>query len=858
MGVGSKGEIMSSEDRLSYPLYHFPPTDVEGFESLAELALDMRWSWNHATDGVWRTLDPTLWELTQNPWVVLQTASRDQIERSLADPAFRKEIDDLLQATRRAAERPVWFQQKHPQAPLTCIAYFSMEFMLSEALPIYSGGLGNVAGDQLKAASDLGVPVLGVGLLYQQGYFRQVIDKDGAQQAFYPYNDPGQLPITPLRRSNGEWVRLEISLPGYSVWLRAWQVQVGRVKLYLLDSNDAANFPAHRGITSELYGGGPELRLKQELLLGIGGWRLLRALGLQPEVCHLNEGHAAFAVLERVWNFMEETGQPFEVALAVTRAGNLFTTHTAVAAGFDRFAPALIEQYLGWYAERRLGIAVHDLLALGRQNPNDSSESFNMAYLAIRGSGAVNGVSRLHGKVSRHLFLSLFPRWPEAEIPVGHVTNGVHMPTWDSSPADDLWTEACGKDRWLGTTETLEQDIRRVSDASLWQFRTAASKSLVEYARERLSRQLAASGASVDAVDEAMHLFDPNALTLGFARRFATYKRPNLLLHDPQRLLRLLSNPQHPVQLIIAGKAHPADQPGQALIQEWIHFIRHPEARPHIIFLSDYDMLLTEQLVQGVDVWINTPRRPWEACGTSGMKVLVNGGINLSELDGWWAEAYSPEVGWALGDGREQGDDPAWDAVEASALYDLLEREVIPEFYTRDQSGVSSAWIKRMRESMARLTPQFSADRAVREYTEQHYLPAAAAYRERAASKGAVGRQLVDWRQAVDREWDRLHFGELRVETDAAHHIFEIEIFLQNLAENAVAVELYANGINGADPERVGMNCVRPLADGSRGGCVYRAVVSTARLARDYTVRVIPHHTGLAVPLESAQILWQR
>ena len=363
------------------------------------------------------SLIPTLWEITHNPWVVLQTVSRDQIERVLANPVFRKSVDDLVQATRQAAKAPAWFQKNHSDAPLTCAAYFSMEFMLSEALPIYSGGLGNVAGDQLKAASDLGVPVVGVGLLYQQGYFRQVIDKDGAQQALYPYNDPGQLPITPLRQPNGEWLRLEIALPGYSVWLRAWQVQVGRVKLYLLDSNDAANFPAHRGITSELYGGGPELRLKQELLLGIGGWRLLRALGIQPEVCHLNEGHAAFAVLERARSFMEETGQPFEVALAVTRAGNLFTTHTAVAAGFDRFAPALIEQYLGGYAQQKLGIALHDLLALGRQNPNDSSENFNMAYLAIRGSGAVNGVSRLHGKVSRRIFLPLFPRWPEDEIP---------------------------------------------------------------------------------------------------------------------------------------------------------------------------------------------------------------------------------------------------------------------------------------------------------------------------------------------------------------------------------------------------------------------------------------------------------
>ena len=466
----------------------FCPADVEGFDSLVELALDMRWSWNHATDEVWRQLDPVLWDLTHHPCDVLQTVSREKIRRVLADPAFRKKIDALVQSKKQAEEAPAWFQQHHPKAPLTCVAYFSMEFMLSEALPIYSGGLGNVAGDQLKAASDLGVPVVGVGLLYQQGYFRQVIDQDGAQQALYPYNDPGQLPITPLRKPNGEWLRLEVALPGYSVWLRAWQVQVGRVKLYLLDSNDAANYPAHRGITSELYGGGPELRLKQELVLGLGGWRLLRALGLQPEVCHLNEGHAAFAVLERARNFMEETGQPFDVALAVTRAGNLFTTHTAVAAGFDRFAPALIEQYLGGYA-RKLGITLHDLLALGRQNPDDPSESFNMAYLAIRGSGAVNGVSRLHGQVSRHLFEPLFPHWPAEEVPVGHVTNGVHMPTWDSAAADDLWTEACGKDRWLGTTETLGQDMRRVSDARLWQFRIAASQSFVAYVRERLSRQ---------------------------------------------------------------------------------------------------------------------------------------------------------------------------------------------------------------------------------------------------------------------------------------------------------------------------------------------------------------------------------
>ncbi len=848
---------MSPRTPVSHPIYNLLPTEIEGFDSLAALALDMRWSWNHATDDVWRGLDPVLWELTQNPWMVLQTVSRDTLERQLADPGFRKKVDDLLNTTRQAAAAPAWFQTEHADAPLTSVAYFSMEFMLSEALPIYSGGLGNVAGDQLKAASDLGVPVVGVGLLYQQGYFRQVIDADGAQQALYPYNDPGQLPIMPLRATNGEWVRFSIALPGYAVWLRAWQVQAGRVHLYLLDSNDPANIPAHRTITSELYGGGTEVRLKQELLLGLGGWRLLGTLGIKPDVCHLNEGHAAFAVLDRARSFMEDTGHPFDVALSATRAGNLFTTHTPVAAGFDQFSPALIEQYLGDYAETTLGITRHDLLALGRRDPNDSSEPFNMAYLAIRGSGAVNGVSRLHGAVSRRLFAPLFPRWPEADVPVGHVTNGVHMPTWDSAAADTLWTEACGKDRWLGPPVHLEQDIRRVSDATLWQFRTAASTSLIDYARQRLARHYVSAGASPEMVETASHLFDPHVLTLGFARRFATYKRPNLLLHDPERLLRLLSNPQCPVQLILAGKAHPADTAGQALIQEWVHFIRRPDVRPHAIFITDYDMQLTERLVQGVDVWLNTPRRPWEASGTSGMKVLVNGGLNLSELDGWWAEAYTPDVGWALGDGQEHGDDPAWDVREAEALYDLLERTVIPEFYARDEHGIPTAWVARMRESMAHLTPRFSANRTVCQYTEDHYLPAAAEYRERAANGGAVGRALAEWRRAVDRHWDSLRFGHVRVDTQADHYAFEVELFLNDLDPNAVRVELYANGRNGGDPERNEMTRARPRADAT-SPCVYRARVPTTRPAGDYTARVIPQRSGVAIPLESARILWQR
>jgi starch phosphorylase len=830
---------------------------MKEIDSLAKLALDMRWAWDHGADAVWKRLDPGLWELTHNPWVVLQTDSRKKLRSISEDPAFHKRVRALLRAWKRRAAAPAWFQQNHPKASLACTAYFSMEFMLSEALPIYSGGLGNVAGDHLKTASDLGVPVVGLGLLYQQGYFRQLIDEDGSQQALFPYNDPSQLPITPLRGKNGEWLRLDVPMPGGPVWVRVWLVHVGRTRLFLLDCNDAANYPAHRGITSELYGGGPELRLKQELVLGIGGWRLLEILGMRPEVCHLNEGHAAFAVLERARYFMEKTAQPFEVALAATRAGNLFTTHTAVDAAFDRFSPSLIEKYLGEYARMNLRISLRDLLALGRQNPDDESEAFAMPYLAIRGSGAVNGVSRLHGKVSRRIFQPLFQRWPEDEVPVGHVTNGVHMASWDSAEADDLWTEACGKDRWMGKTQILEKDIRKISDERLWRLRTDASLAFVDYVRVRLSRQLAASGAGAEEIEEARHVFDAGTLILGFARRFATYKRPNLLLQDPERLLRLLTDSRRPAQLVIAGKAHPADRAGQDLIREWIRFAHRPEARRHVVFLSDYDMLLTEHLVQGVDVWINTPRRPWEACGTSGMKVLVNGGLNLSELDGWWVEAYRPEVGWALGDGREHGDDPDWDAAEAQALYDLLEGKVIPDFYTRDERGIPRAWVAKMRESMSRLTPQFSANRSVCEYTERYYLPAAAAFRKRGEANGDLGRRIVAWRSELDKGWPDVRIGEIRVEPSDEFNVFNVQVYLGKINPGKISVELYAEGTDGSGPVRETMARVRTLEE-KRGGYLYQARVSRDRPASDYTPRILPYFKDIAVPLEAAHIRWPR
>jgi len=841
---------------MTEPIFAYDPRGFAGMDELIELALDLRWSWDHSADEIWRPLAPELWDLTRNPWVILQTIAPSKLKDLTADVKFRTRLETLAQEMRTSRSAAAWFQESQAQAPLTTVAYFSMEFMLGEALPIYSGGLGNVAGDQLKAASDLGVPVVGIGLLYQEGYFRQALAADGSQLALYPINDPGQLQIRPARDASGEWVRLKMHLPAYDVWVRAWQAQVGRVTLYLLDLNDPENPPIVRGITNELYGGGVEMRIAQEIVLGIGGWRLLRTLELNPEVCHLNEGHAAFAILERASDFMKSTGQPFEVALQVTRTGNLFTTHTPVEAGFDRFPPNLVWQHLGDYAQKHLGLSFGDLMALGRQDPGNDQEPFNMAYLALRGSGAVNGVSQLHGKVSRSIFQPLFPRWPQEEVPIGHVTNGIHVPTWDSEASDALWTKHCGKARWLGETCQIEEAIEKVSDQELWAMRQASRNTLVDYARHRYARQLAESGASREEIAQAGQILDPEALTLGFARRFATYKRPTLLLHDPERLIRLLTTPQRPVQILIAGKAHPADGPGQDMIRQWVQFTRHPNVRGRVIFLSDYDMLLTEQLVSGVDVWINNPRRPWEACGTSGMKVLANGGLNLSELDGWWAEAYSPQVGWALGDGHEHGDDPGWDAAEATALYTILEDEVIPTFYARNADGLPAEWLIRVRESMTTLTARFSANRAVRQYTTEFYVPAAAAYEARRGNQGALGVRMVNQREALEKQWHSLSFGDLQVETLDGQHHFRVEVEFGGVDPGAVLVELYAEG-------SAGQPFLQSMIKGDKlayrqEGYIYTAQVSASRPASEYTPRLIPHYAGVAVPLEISLILWQR
>ncbi|WP_159466986.1 alpha-glucan family phosphorylase [Dyadobacter sp. 3J3] len=846
---------MDQHENTNRGLYGFLPSDAEGIRTLARLALDLRWSWDHAADNLWQQLDAELWELTHNPWVILQTVSREQLEQKLKDKDFQAKMDELVSKKQLSASAPTWFEQTHPDSLLDCIAYFSMEFMLSEALPIYVGGLGNVAGDQLKSASDLGVPVTAVGLLYQQGYFRQQIDADGMQQALFPFNDPGQLPVVPLRLPNGEWLRLEVTLAGFTVWLRTWQVQIGGVKLYLMDSNDAVNLPVHRNITSQVYGGDNELRIQQEIILGIGGWKLLMAMGLNPQVCHMNEGHAAFLILQRARDFMKTAGFSFDAALAVTRAGNLFTTHTAVAAGFDHFSPDLMAKYLGSYANDELKIDFDHLMSFGRQDSDNNSESFNMAYLAIRGSGSVNGVSRLHGQVSRHLFQNIFPRWPQHEVPVRHVTNGVHMPTWDSESADVVWTKACGKERWRGELAERDNGIDAVSDETIWQMRTTSRTDLISYTRKRLEGQMSVSGEPAETIAIAKCAFDPQTLTLGFARRFVAYKRPNLLLHDEERFIRILTNAEHPVQLVIAGKAPPYDDSGKALIQQWVQFIRKHQLYKHVVFLSDYDVLLAEQLVQGADLWVNTPRRPWEASGTSGMKVLVNGGLNLSELDGWWDEAYTDQVGWAMGDEAEHGEDTGWDASEANTLYELLEKQIVPEFYARNESGLPVRWIERVRKSMSQLTPKFSAARTVREYTDQYYLPAATNYMYRANENGAAGVRIINAKEDLAKKWQGISAGALEIEDHTMVYHCRVIINLNGISADEISVEMYAEESNGMKAE-----IVRMFPGPTRqmdGGDVFEIQFVSNRSKSDYTVRVIPAYENIQVPLEDELIFWQ-
>lgn len=838
---------------VALPLPDLPSEIAE----LRNLALDLRWTWNHEGDALWDYVDEPLWRRTRNPWSVLQNAPHARLQKLAHDREFLARLSGFSQARAKYFDSPGWFAATHGAKSLGGVAYLSMEFGLGSVLPLYAGGLGVLAGDFLKTASDLGVPVIGVGLLYQEGYFRQIVDAEGVQQELYPYNEPATMPVEPVILPEGGWLRIPMELPGRVVQLRVWRATVGRVKLYLLDSNDPLNSPVDRGITAKLYGGGNEIRLMQEIALGVGGWRVVEALHPETEICHINEGHAAFAIIERARHLAVRAGLNFWEALWATRAGNIFTTHTPVAAGFDSFAPALLHKYLP-YVEGELagrGVSLNGILGLGRIDPDDAREPFNMAYLAQRGCALTLGVSRLHGEFSRRIFQPLFPRWPSCEVPVGHVTNGVHIPTWDSAAADAIWTEACGKERWRTMPGDLSERISRVRDETIWAMRGDGRQKLVRAVRKHLSTQLRERGLNLELVRQADSVLDPNVLTIGFARRFTEYKRPNLLLRDLRRLDAMLNNESQPIQIVVAGKAHPADAQGKLMIREWIELARQPRYRRHVVFLEDYDITLAQELVQGVDVWINTPRRPWEACGTSGMKVLVNGGLNCSILDGWWDEGFETGAGWAIGDGTG-GTAAEADARDAECLYRTLEQEIIPEFYNRDADGLPRAWLMRIRRSMSVLTPEFGSTRMLAQYVET-WLPQAVSLRKRLANRCALARSLHAWSRALESHWRDVHIGHPAVSRASENWRFSVPVFLGEIAPDAVQVELFAEADNGAGAEVVSLHREQPIP-GTLNGFVFAGEVRAARPAGEYTVRIVPAHQDANIPAELPLILWQR
>ena len=839
---------MSVTDSISRTL---PPP----LEPLRDLALDLRWTWSHAADSLWRTLDPDAWEQLENPWSLLQNVSDERLASFGETPAAMAELSRLTAARAAYLANETWFGRAHRGA-IRGVAYFSMEFGLGEALPLYAGGLGVLAGDLLKTASDLGVPLVGVGLLYQTGYFRQIVDGDGAQREAYPYNDPTTLPISPVRAGNGSLLHVTLDLAGRPLYLRVWRARVGRTALYLLDSNDPLNAPADRGITSRLYGADKDERFLQEVVLGVGGWRMLRALGIQIDILHLNEGHPAFAILERTRALMESAKLPFAAALWATRAGNVFTTHTALDAAFDSYDAAFVDRHRAMLTPyvAQLGLSFEALMALGRRDPADLAEPFTLSYLAVRGSIATNAVSALHTTVSRRLFRGLFPRWPDHEVPVQQVTNGVHVPTWDAPSFDALWEARCGKGRWSGPVELLGHDIGAATDEEIWKARRASREWLVQVVRQRLTRQLAARGAEPSSIARARETFDPAALTLGFARRFTPYKRPTLLLAEPARLVRLLTDPRRPVQLVVAGKAYPTDAAGKEMVQQWVRFAQRPEIRPHVVFLDDYDITLAEEMVRGVDLWINTPLRPWEACGTSGMKVLANGGLNVSTLDGWWAEAYRPDVGWVVG-----GDDDATgsDAADANALYRILEAEVMPMFYDRDEHGLPRQWLSRVRQSLALLTPRFSANRMVAEYVEGMYLPAARMHDEREMDGHSRACELAEWDRSLRAHWSAIEVGALEGYERDGRLAVSVSVTLGAIDAASVLVELYADAVGNDTAIRAPMQR-RESVPGSSNAARYEVELRTSRPLWHFTARVVPRHDGVSVPAEIPLITWGR
>ncbi len=838
-------------------------------ERLRDLAYNLWWTWNHEAIDLFRRLDRDLWETTgHNPVLMLGTIRQERLEQVAEDDGFLAHLDRVWREFDRYMQsKGTWYHKTHGRQDGLLIAYFSAEFGLTESLSIYAGGLGILAGDHLKSASDLGLPLVGVGLLYQQGYFRQYLNPDGWQQELYPDNDFYNLPVTLERQLSGAPLLIELEYPGRWVKAQVWRAQVGRVPLYLLDTNIECNRPEDRDITDQLYGGDDDMRIRQEILLGIGGLRALRALGLQPTVCHMNEGHSAFLALERIRLLMEEQGLSFAEAREAAVAGHVFTTHTPVPAGIDWFHPDLVDYYFSRYYPR-LGLSRHEFLGLGRMNPEDPNGYFCMAILAMRLANRTNGVSQLHAQVSREMWQEVWPQVPAAEVPILSITNGIHPRSWISHDMADLYDRYLGP-RWIErpADQAVWQQVMRIPDEELWRTHERRRERLVAFARRRLRAQLEQRGSRPAEVQAAEEVLNPEVLTIGFARRFATYKRGTLLFQDIDRLARILSNKDRPVQIIFAGKAHPRDNPGKELIRQIIHHARREEFRNRIVFLEDYDMVVARYLVQGVDLWLNTPRRPHEASGTSGMKATANGALNLSILDGWWAEGYTPETGWAIGHGEEYPEDQFdyQDRVESNAIYDLLEKEIVPLFYERGRDGLPRGWIARMKAAMRDHAAVFNTNRMVHEYFEVCYLPSAERSRRLTTDNQERAKALAAWKTRLRQGWGQIRIERVWADPPEGRELkvgdqlqVQAEIALGALNPTDVTVELFYGPLD-AEGLIVRAQTIPMLIAQSKGKGMFifaGGITCTTSGRHGYALRILPNHEDLGNPFEMGLILW--
>ncbi|MBD3409091.1 MAG: alpha-glucan family phosphorylase [Ignavibacteriales bacterium] len=849
--------------------YKVVPSLPKALEPLRELAFNLRWSWDHQTRALFRRLDAELWEESNhNPAKLLGAVGQERLREIASDDGFLAHMKRAHAGLKTYLSAPAWFQKKYGDESDLAIVYFSFEYGLTECLQTYSGGLGILAGDHLKSASDLGVPLVAIGVNFKEGYFQQYLTSDGWQHERYELSDFDNLPMTLVTDEEDRPIKLAVNFGDREVFFQVWKIQVGRVPLYALDARVAENSPEDQALTERLYGGDSETRIQQEIILGVGGVKLMHRLGYENYVCHMNEGHSAFMALERIRQLMDDEGLSFDEAKEVGFYSNVFTTHTPVPAGIDVFGRELVEKYFSAYYQNDLKIDKERFFSLGALE-NNGDAVFNMAHLAMNTAAAINGVSRLHGEVSRAMWASGFPGAPIDEIPIGHVTNGVHMKSHLSPEMTDLFVRYLGE-RWGEdvTSEKLWKRIEKIPDEELWRTHERRRERLVAFARRRLIKQIQDRGGAKRELEWAGEVLDPSALTIGFARRFATYKRANLIFRNYERIREILLDPDYPVQLIIAGKAHPQDDEGKEFIREIFQSANSQELRRKIVFLENYDMNVARYLVEGCDVWMNNPRRPLEASGTSGMKVIANGGLNFSVLDGWWDEAFSPDLGWKIGAGEEYDDVDYQDEIESGEMYDSLEREIVPTFYDRGVDGLPRQWIRMVKSSMKRLGPVFNTDRMVKEYFKNFYLPAHHKLKTMRDDGYRAAKDLATWKKRVAENWSKIKV--VNVETPNAEQgrrftvgeelIVQASIYLGDLEPSDVEAQLYfgpADESAGGGANRT--SAMEVVKAGDEEGATHRyegTVECSTTGAFGYTIRVLPKHDLMAHPFETKRIFW--